>query len=147
MRFGVDFAAQAPHKVIAPALEGQPAGPASQTRWRWPNQPYPGTQLYCYRCSLPGLAGFTANCRGGTNWATIYDHQTDVTPSRPTPRRAINYQSAPKRPQGLRIIAIWNKFSSVILPVAQSELLIQHTAAVYRHSTRREITCSTSLIL
>jgi hypothetical protein len=29
------------------------------------NQPHPGTRTHCYRCSLPGLAGFTANhCEG-----------------------------------------------------------------------------------
>src|SRR5262245_57949951 len=32
-----------------------------------PRQPDPGTQLDRYRCSLPGLTGFTASCRGGTD--------------------------------------------------------------------------------
>ena len=32
-----------------------------------PRQPDPGTQPGCYRCSLPGLTGFTAGCRGGTD--------------------------------------------------------------------------------
>ena len=32
-----------------------------------PRQPYPGTQRDRYRCSLPGLTGFTACCRGGTD--------------------------------------------------------------------------------
>src|SRR5262249_21648392 len=32
-----------------------------------PRQPDPGTQLDRYRCSLPGLTGFTACCRGGTD--------------------------------------------------------------------------------
>jgi len=31
------------------------------------HQPHPGAQCHCYRCSLPGLAEFTANRRGGTN--------------------------------------------------------------------------------
>src|SRR4051812_31565226 len=34
---------------------------------RGPRQPDPGTQPGCYRCSLPGLTGFTAGCRGGTD--------------------------------------------------------------------------------
>ena len=30
-----------------------------------PNQPHPGTRVRCYRCSLPGLAGFTTcRCEG-----------------------------------------------------------------------------------
>jgi hypothetical protein len=32
-----------------------------------PRQPDPGTQPGRYRCSLPGLTGFTAGCRGGTD--------------------------------------------------------------------------------
>jgi len=32
-----------------------------------PHQPHPGARCHCYRCSLPGLAEFTANRRGGTN--------------------------------------------------------------------------------
>ena len=37
-----------------------------------PIQPHPGTQLYCYRCFLPDLAGFTANCREGTKLGHHY---------------------------------------------------------------------------
>ncbi len=33
-------------------------------------QPHPGTQVHCYRCSLPGLAEFTAYCCGGTGATT-----------------------------------------------------------------------------
>jgi len=29
-----------------------------------PRQPLPGTRRHRYRCSLPGLTGFTANRRG-----------------------------------------------------------------------------------
>ena len=32
-----------------------------------PRQPDPGTRSYRYRCSLPGLTGFTADRRGGTS--------------------------------------------------------------------------------
>ena len=35
--------------------------------WRGPYQPHPGTQLNRYRCSLPGLAGFTASHCGRTD--------------------------------------------------------------------------------
>jgi len=34
-------------------------------------QPHPGTQVHCYRCSLPGLAGFAAYRCGGTDGSTI----------------------------------------------------------------------------
>ncbi len=40
-------------------------------KWRQPCQPHPGTQGHCYRCSLPGLAEFTAACCGGTDRAAI----------------------------------------------------------------------------
>ena len=32
-----------------------------------PHQPHPGTQIRCYRCSLPGLAEFTTLCCERTN--------------------------------------------------------------------------------
>ena len=32
-----------------------------------PRQPDPGTRPSCYRCSLPGLTGFTTGRRGGTD--------------------------------------------------------------------------------
>ena len=32
--------------------------------WSGPRQPLPGTRRHRYRCSLPGLTGFTANRRG-----------------------------------------------------------------------------------
>jgi len=31
------------------------------------HQPHPGARISCYRCSLPGLAGFTTYRREGTN--------------------------------------------------------------------------------
>ena len=31
-----------------------------------PYPPDPGTRIHCYRCSLPGLTGFTISRRGGT---------------------------------------------------------------------------------
>ena len=33
-----------------------------------PNQPHPGTRVESYRCSLPGLAGFTIYRCEGTRW-------------------------------------------------------------------------------
>ena len=38
--------------------------------WRRPRQPYPGTRVGNYRCSLPGLAGFTTYHCEGTAWIT-----------------------------------------------------------------------------
>ena len=58
--------------------------------WRRPCQPHPGTQVRCYRCSLPGLAEFTAYCCGGTNRAAI-THRAGQCPAEaalwPKPRR------------------------------------------------------------
>ena|GEM_PF-5275618 len=39
--------------------------------WRWPHQPHPGTRINSYRCSLPGLAGFTIYRCEGTGGTTI----------------------------------------------------------------------------
>jgi len=39
--------------------------------WRWPTQPHPGTRINSYRCSLPGLAGFTIYRCEGTGQITI----------------------------------------------------------------------------
>lgn len=39
--------------------------------WRWPRQPHPGTRIGSYRCSLPGLAGFTAYRCEGTDGTTM----------------------------------------------------------------------------
>ena len=41
-----------------------------EENWRRPKQPHPGTRVSGYRCSLPGLAGFTAYRCEGTAWAT-----------------------------------------------------------------------------
>lgn len=38
---------------------------------RKPCQPHPGTRIHCYRCSLPGLTGFTVYRCGRTDTATI----------------------------------------------------------------------------
>ncbi|GEM_PF-6156266 len=38
---------------------------------RRPHPPHSGTRIRCCRCSLPGLTGFTASRRGGTDVATI----------------------------------------------------------------------------
>jgi len=38
------------------------------------NQPHPGAQIHCYRCSLPGLAEFTAYCREGTDKSHHNNH-------------------------------------------------------------------------
>ena len=46
---------------------GQAANPRG---WR-PRQPHSGTRITCYRCSLPGLAGFASYRRGGTGGATM----------------------------------------------------------------------------
>ena len=39
--------------------------------WRRPTQPHLGTRISYYRCSLPGLAGFTTCRCEGTGWVTI----------------------------------------------------------------------------
>ena len=39
--------------------------------WRPSRQPHPGTRVHCYRCSLPGLAGFTVCRCGGTSGSAI----------------------------------------------------------------------------
>src|SRR6056297_2538802 len=39
--------------------------------WRQSEQPHPGTRIGSYRCSLPGLAGFTACRCEGTIRVTI----------------------------------------------------------------------------
>ena len=48
-------------------LPGLPPVPAKRCRQRaCPRQPHPGARHHRYRCSLPGLTGFTAGRRGGT---------------------------------------------------------------------------------
>ena len=49
---------------------GAPGHASNPTGWR-PRQPHPGTRITCYRCSLPGLAGFASYRRGGTGGATM----------------------------------------------------------------------------
>ena len=40
-------------------------GASCRFRWWQPNPAHLGTQIRCYRCSLPGLAGFTTyRCEG-----------------------------------------------------------------------------------
>jgi len=44
----------------------KPTHPRSAIMGGGPYPPHPGTRFDRYRCSLPGLTGFTANRRGGT---------------------------------------------------------------------------------
>jgi len=43
-----------------------------------PYPPYPGTRFHRYRCSLPGLTGFTISRRGGPAQATIKEENTSI---------------------------------------------------------------------
>jgi len=44
-----------------------PRNPFPMGKGGSPYQPHPGARVHRYRCSLPGLAGFTASRREGTN--------------------------------------------------------------------------------
>lgn len=49
---------------------GIPQDRGNAENWRQPRQPHPGTRVGNYRCSLPGLAGFTTYHCEGTAWIT-----------------------------------------------------------------------------
>ena len=62
-----------PARVSAAALELSACRRGSRMpgeKWRRPRQPHPGTRVGNYRCSLPGLAGFTTYHCEGTAWIT-----------------------------------------------------------------------------
>ena len=64
-----------------------------------PNQPHPGARVYCCRCSLPGLTGFTTYRREGTG---VGRHRGPVSyprglivDSRPERHRPLTHETVP----------------------------------------------------